>query len=301
MGNTRSSRRILAAVGTVATLMIGGCAQPIELDAAQSAVAFDRLDALSQTIGGTPEQRTAGEVLQYHAYQDPVQECMKKAGFVYTPPAFVDPYAGRAVIHMGIGTGAWLAPLDAESLGVADAAVRLSGKDVEKPNPSYDNLSPSQKDKYNAALTGCIPRETPDVNFPPTSVTLSAAFAEMLDEVSQDPRVKSAAETYPTCMAGKGFAVKNYDDLLEQMQARVNGVQVPQAGAGGSAAWLEVVAHERAAAESDSVCRRPAFETALGLTMRRIDAFEKEHADELTRVQEEWDRTVLSARAYPEF
>ncbi|MFI2712268.1 hypothetical protein ACH495_19295 [Micromonospora sp. NPDC018662] len=285
------------------TLMsaLAGCARPTSSPIGDRAAVVDQLDRLSQRIGGTPRQRTAGEVLQYHAYQDPIRDCMAKANFTYEPPRFTDPYRGRSVIHMGIGTGQWLAPLGEERIGVTDTAEIVGPQEDAGPSANYRSLSQAEKDKFETALTGCIPRDTPEVNFPPAYYPLTEKFNQMLTAASKNEPVKAAGKQYPDCMAKGNFKVDKHDDLIALIQARIGSAQPPKPNHAADAKWSSAVALEREAARLDTVCRKPAYDAALEAVAPAASEFERTEAAELTLVAQQWDDMEKRAAAYPEF
>ncbi|MFI7210151.1 hypothetical protein [Micromonospora maritima] len=297
-------RRLLAGALTVLLLGVAACAGPAgstatggaRVEAARDLAAVaERLDLLSQRIGGTPRQRTAGEVLQYHAYQDPVRRCMAAAGHRYEPPPFVDPYRGRTVIHMGLGTGWWLAPLGGERLGVTDTA-ELAG-----PDPEQRPSAPADQESFQSALSGCIPVATPEVNFPPAYGPLAERFDRMVGSVSHDRRVRAAGAGYPDCMARGGFPVGNQPELFELISGRRGDARPPAPGTPPDARWAALVAEERAAARRDAECRRPAWQAALRAVAPELAEFERSRRDDLEAVGRQWDEMVRQAAAHPEF
>ncbi|MET8067806.1 hypothetical protein ACFYON_28935 [Micromonospora sp. NPDC005686] len=289
-------------IGLLLITSVASCARPAEQVAADPAVTSERLDLLSQRIGGTPRQRTAGEVLQYHAYQDGIRDCMKDAGFTYEPPPFLDPYRGRTVIHMGIGTGQWLAPINEDRLGITDTAeLKGPNKGDTGPSASYRNLDPEDQEKFQQSLTTCIPRNTPEVNFPSSYHSLAEKYNQMLTDASKAAVVKAAGKQYPTCMAQGGFKVNSHDELVKLVLTRMGDAQPPTPGQAPSSNWSAVVQTERAAARLDADCRQPAYEAALNAVAPSVAEFERSHEAELALVSRQWHDIEAQAAAYPEF
>jgi hypothetical protein len=304
---TKRRRRHGLVSGVVSSVLVGllviagaGCARPADLTAADAADVAERLDRLSQRIGGTPAQRTAGEVLQYHAYQDPIRACMAQAGFTYTPPPFRDPYKARTVIEMGIGDGRWFAPLGQERLGVTDIAELTGPQEKHTPSASYRKLSAAEKEAYENTLTGCLPRDMADVNFPPAYYPLADAFNAMLSDAADDGSVDDAAKKYPSCMANSGIPVTSYNELIELTQARMGEAQPPPPGAVADAKWAAAAAFERQAARADATCRKPVYDLAIRAVAPAVDDFERDHHDDLAAIAEQWDDIVNRAAAHPE-
>ncbi|GAA2217311.1 hypothetical protein GCM10010429_48300 [Micromonospora olivasterospora] len=131
-------------------------------------------------------QRRAGELVQYHLYQDSIVQCMKGKDFLYTPPPFVDIYAGLTDLQ-GL-SGTWFAETTETGLGVADSAVRLAPLDVETSNPGFQRLDPKGQRLYDDALTECTPTSTPDVYIPANSSKQNDKLLDLFAKMEKSRR-----------------------------------------------------------------------------------------------------------------
>jgi hypothetical protein len=299
-----SVRRTVVAVAAalaVGSLVLSGCAGNIRVDPSRVSAGAQRLDDLSEIIGGNPHQRFAGEILQYHADQDPIKACMESQGFDYTPPAFVNPYAGLDHIHMGIGVATWFAPLDGTSLGATASAARSARDDRLSPNPGYESLDAGGKATYASALSGCVPANASQVNFPPMSLRLANEYTDVLGTVFKNPEIKSLAKEYRRCIRKAGFATDDYDQLLDGLVKDASAVGPPRNGSAPSPAWQAVVDTERKAAKADVACRREIHDVAVTLVADKVDEFAASHADDLLVVREQWADIEAAAAKFPEY
>ncbi|NUR59394.1 MAG: hypothetical protein HOV87_12100 [Catenulispora sp.] len=291
---------LAAAASAMLALTIGNTTASPKLDPASATAADDRLQQLSERIGGTVRQRRAGEILQYHQTQDHIKACMSTAGWDYTPPVFVDMYAGKQRLIMGTGAGRWMAPLTPNGLGIAEQHRRLAAFDQDNtPNPGYAKLSPADQDRYAAALTGCAPRVQRDVNFPTKSHELNVLFLRMIDNAEKDPHVADLGKTYGPCMAAAGTPAWDYEDLIAKTQQEIGQAAPGNANPSGPA-WEKAVAHERTAAAADARCRATIRDAALTLVGPAADKFTSTYAADIEQAQQDWEALIAEAMKYPE-
>ncbi|MEH1013022.1 hypothetical protein V6U90_07915 [Micromonospora sp. CPCC 206060] len=277
--------------------------QPPTLTGAARQAAIDRLARLSQVINGTPGQRSAGEILLYHAYQDPVRDCLARTGLSYPTLPFADPYAGSK--SLPVDGGLWLTPLTPQTLGLADperfALSAAQQAEQDAISSAYERLDPAARRRYDEAVIACpAPHGVGEIHFPPSWVPLNSAYQEVLTRVAKDWRVRAAGRSYPDCMRADGFPVSTYGELIELIGARIGPASLPGYGGVGGPAWSAVVEQERAAARADARCRRTAYEVALAVVAPELVRFERRYANGLARVAGEWAAMVDRARAYPE-
>ena len=277
-----------------------GCAGAARVDRTAAVDAASILDTLSERVGGTVNQRRAGELIMYHQFQDPIRDCMRRAGFDYTPPPFVDMYAGRTRAG-SIAGASWFAPIPEDELGVAADAVRVSPVDDQNhPNPGFTSLDESGRQRYNDAMNGCTPKREGNDHFPPSYVEVEGRISGLLSSVTKSSAVVDAAKGYRACMRRSGFDVATYAELYEHVQERVSRERPPVGRAKASPGWTAAVALDRAAATADATCRRPVHELAMSMAADKLSAFARDSADDIARVEREWSDMETRARQYPE-
>jgi hypothetical protein len=223
---------------------------------------------------------------------------MNKQAFSYTPPPFVDIYAG--IDHEPAAAGTWFAALNPAGLGIAEQATRLASLDSESANPGFDHLSPAGQAKYDSALTTCLPTHTPDVYIPASSSQLNDQLLQLMSEVEKNALVADAKAVYPSCMKSAGFNVTNPDELIELMQRVIAAVPHEAVGKPDRTQWTAAMDRDRAAGAADARCRQKAYDQAMMLLPARLDAFAEDHATELAGVQQDWNALVDQATAFPE-
>ncbi|MEU2614838.1 hypothetical protein ABZ570_25110 [Micromonospora sp. NPDC007271] len=201
---------------------------------------------------------------------------------------------------MGTGAGRWLAPLRADSLGVAEQHQRLAPfANDDAPNPGFERLDAKQQGDYLASLSRCSPRVAVDVNFPQSSHELNDKFLDMIASLEREPEVAEVAKQYEPCMRDAAAPASDYEDLITKIQETV-GQAAPGEAAPRGAKWEAAVAKERAAAAADAHCRKPIRIIALQNAGPVIQQFATDHATELVQVQKDWDALVVQASQYPE-
>jgi hypothetical protein len=273
------------------------CAQPISIDPATVAEATSHLGLIYEQINGTPKQRRAGELVQYHLYQDAIVQCMKEKGFSYTPPPFVDIYAGLTDLR-GL-SGTWFAETSETSLGVADSAVRLAPLDAKTSNPGFNQLEPKDQKLYDDALTGCAPTNTPDVYIPVSSSKQDDKLLDLLSKIEEKREVAKAISAYRSCMKDHKLTVDNPDHLIEQLQQKFSNVPHEAIGKPDRPEWVAAVQEERAAA-ADAKCRKPVRELSAMFISTELAQFEADNRAGIQQAQDDWDDLVKQAGKYPE-
>ena len=266
------------------------------------AAAEAALNSLTNRIYGTPAQRRAGEILFYHDRQDPLRACMAQARFTYTPPPFVDIYANATSFPIPDGVGEWTALIDKSKIGIGigNSTINSSGLDADRPNPSYDKLSPKDKASYNAALDNCLKsaRDPGDDNFPSAKASLDDQLVKLVASVEHQPEIVTSASGYASCMRAAGIPVKNYHDLIDTVQRHFATAEPPLAHQAASQAWLNAVSYEGNAAMADATCRQPTHNAVMLLLLPQLGPFVATHAAELTLVDQQWSDIIAKAATY---
>lgn len=282
--------------------LLASCARPVQVDADAAADGERSLAELATTIWGTRQQKAAGEVLQYHAYQDAIKSCMAENGFTYDPPPFGEPYTAGADVPIPDGLGKWVGTRSADRLGngVATAAIQLAPLTEERANPYFDKLDASAKMSYDAALDACQPDPYPQVNFPKLTAGLGDELAQVVASVEKRADVRERGNEYAQCLSSKGFSAQTHSELIIAAQAEVGKQKPPGPGDTAGAGWTQAVNFEKSAAAADAVCREPVQQLILTIIPPRLDEFEAKFAADLTAVATQWDALVTQASRYPE-
>jgi hypothetical protein len=72
---------------------------------------------------------------------------------------------------------------------------------------------------------------------------------------------------------------------------------IPEPGESGTDQWQDFLAYEQAALQVDMNCRGQQHAQAMALLDPQLDQFEKEHADDISRLRTEWQQLVVQASA----
>ena len=295
-------RRTSTLVVSLVLSVLASCARPVEVDPGAAADGEKKLAQLATTIWGTRQQKAAGEVLQYHAYQDPIKACMDSHGFTYNPPPFAEPYTAGADVPIPDGLGKWVGSRKSDRLGsgLATTAMQLAPLDDERDNPYFDNLDAATKKKYDVALDACQPDPYPKVNFPKLTAKLDDELAKVVASVEKRPDVSERGKHYASCLSSKGFTAETHSELITAAQAEIGQHKPPRPGAVAGTGWTKAVDFEKSAAAADATCREPVQLLILTILPPRLDEFESEFAADLEAVADEWDVIVAQAAKYPE-
>jgi len=297
---------VAAAVMTTG-ISVAGCGDgsPDRLDkprvAGDASRIAERLSAVSGQVGGSVSERRAGEIVAYHLYQSPIQNCMARAGFSYTPPPFVDIYRGLTKLDMPTGSGVWLAPLSRTGLGVSDTERRLAGVATEGPNPGLDRLDAKGQRAYLVRLNQCQPPAEvyAEANVPSTARNLTSQLGELVEQVESRPEVSGKAAGYASCMRLAGFPAANPVELRQSIAGSFPlRTEAPAVGRSGSTAWEAAAKSEQAAAAADARCRATPYTTALSLLGPKLEAFVLQHESDIEDARRQWSDLVVQAQRY---
>jgi len=299
---------VAAAVITAAGISVAGCGGRTPAGVDKPLVATDasriaeRLSAVSGQVGGSVSERRAGEIVTYHLYQSPIQNCMARAGFSYTPPPFVDLYRGLTKLDMPTGSGVWLAPLSRTGLGVSDTERRLAGVATEGPNPGFDRLDAKGQRAYLVRLNQCQPPAAAyaEANIPPTARNLTSRLGELVEQVESRPEVSGKAAGYASCMRSAGFPAANPVELRQSIAGSFPlRTEASAVGRSGSTAWEAAAKSEQAAAAADARCRAGLYMIALSLLEPQLEAFVLQHESDIEDARRQWADLVVQAQRYP--
>ncbi|NBE81060.1 hypothetical protein [Micromonospora rubida] len=293
--------RALAGVGLLAATatLAGGCAAGTT-DAGpagpRSAGVQQSLDRLAGQIGGGLDDRRAGQLLTYVAYQRPIRDCMADAGFDYTPPRFVNPYEHWPAVRP-LSMYDEIVPVDpahvtANGLYVAADLARTPTPDSD--DPGHDRLNKAGKAGYGAQVDKCEPpsKQYQDVGTPALAAKLFGDLDTLVGSVAGTSKVKAHSAGYATCMARRGISAANREELTGVVRDSYAALLDTESGrlavATTSPQFVTAKAGEQAAAQADANCRRAAYELTLALLEPKLAAFEADHATELTRLAADW-------------
>ncbi|RGC70874.1 hypothetical protein C5N14_00030 [Micromonospora sp. MW-13] len=254
------------------------------------------LDRLARQIDGDLDDRRAGQLLTYVAYQRPIRDCMADAKLDYTPPRFVNPYEHWQAVRP-LSMYDEIVPVDtahvtANGLYVAADLTRTPTPDSD--NPGHDRLNKAGKAAYAAQVTKCQPsaKEYQNAGTPALSAKLFADLDTLVGSVVSTSEVKAQSAGYATCMAKRGINAANREELAGVVRNSYAPLLDTDSGrlavATTSPQFVTAKAGEQAAAQADADCRRPAYELTLTLLEPKLAAFEADHATELTQMAADW-------------
>ncbi|MCX4469567.1 hypothetical protein OOK41_04510 [Micromonospora sp. NBC_01655] len=254
------------------------------------------LDRLARQIDGDLDDRRAGQLLTYVAYQRPIRDCMADAKLDYTPPRFVNPYEHWQAVRP-LSMYDEIVPVDtahvtANGLYVAADLTRTPTPDSD--NPGHDRLNKAGKAAYAAQVTKCQPpaKEYQNAGTPALSAKLFADLDTLVGSVVSTSEVKAQSAGYATCMAKRGINAANREELAGVVRNSYAPLLDTDSGrlavATTSPQFVTAKAGEQTAAQADADCRRPAYELTLTLLEPKLAAFEADHATELTQMAADW-------------
>lgn len=269
-----------------ALLGLASCGQSPVLarpDAATVTNAEARLADLYSRARGSRAERSAGAYVVYRLYQDGVRTCMNAAGWKYTPPPFIDEWAGWES-DAGTGDTKWLSPLmltpvtrRAQGLSLAQ---RAQAKQGTQAGPSMA-LSPADRRRYSSALNSCANPNTgyQDAYHPAEAEQLASALETMVGKV--DRELSSYAVAYRACMRAAGFNVPDHrEELFSEVEKAVpaDPQDILAPGEPDTTQWSRAKAVEAPLAAADVKCRRPIRDQGYALLAPRISQFGRDHA-----------------------
>ena len=288
-----------ASSDSLGTGSAGSAAQPA---AAGQAASVAQLGQLRLAAMGTVAQRRAGEKVYFHTAQDPIRDCMAKAGFTYVVPAFQDIYAGFTdqMLADAPEGGGWLAATSTTGFGLAaraDAqrASMASAGAALRAAPaagSYETLSPADQARYNTTVAGCqqaAPNYT-QTNFPAGAEELNASLTTLQTNVLRDPEAARITKGYASCMDAGGFTANSPDELQQALA-------FPNADP-STATWQQAARQADTAAARDQKCRGPLLAVADRLLGPRLPTWRNQHSTQLQSVQAGWQTITTKAAQY---
>jgi len=285
-----------------------GLGTPVDLSAgavAERVQAEVQLNGIEVRLNGTLEQRSSAAKLVYTRFQAPIVRCMSAAGLRYTPPRFVDPYAGWADERV-LAEDEVLAPVDLPTVSrdallvsahAHDAAVELE-RQGRNGNAGFTSLGPQEQLLYARQSQVCLPapESYADLGVMPGSSNLNAALDEVLSKAKRSPGVRQAVSRYPSCMRAQGFPVPTRVELVKQLEGRFRpGTAAPVASGGDI--WNALVKQEHDAAAADVKCRLPAHDLAYSGLAEELVRFAVMHDEALQQVDSAWSGTARAADA----
>ncbi len=291
----------------VVSLLFSGCGRisnrtstgPGTPEASATSEMDARLADLDTAISGTAKEKSAGQYLANRALNEPIQACMKDLGYPYDYH-FVDQWIGT--VDPGGSSETSTAPLMAtttssDAQGTLDAFREEQRLEAATPEAGSIKDSPG----YAKALDQC----EPDSNYAEqTSPEGAMALASDLNEVVMGVEEKMGpTEPYDVCMANAGYDVvfddvDGYQGLQVLLQSQLPASDlIPEPGESGTDQWQDFLAYEHAALQVDMNCRGQQHAEAMALLDPQLDQFEKEHADDISRLRTEWQQLVVQASA----
>lgn len=215
----------------------------------------------------------AGLRLRQHRVEELIRDCMKAAGFEYTP---VDPVAADAAL-LGSATLAEDEFTRQFGYGIATLYERRAARVADPNRAIRDALSPADRAAYDRTLRG----ENQDATFREavdsgdfsrlggcTARAAEQAFGgagvlttliDKLDDldrrIDNDQRMVTARRNWVTCMRDQGYDFTEPDDIDRHLQDRLAAIVGDEAGGDFDRAALAALGQEEVAlAKADYGC-----------------------------------------------
>lgn len=280
------------ATALLATLTACGAHTPDPADSTSSP-ADVRTDArrVYESFAGTTLQRNAGYVLEAHAHNAAMDQCMEERGFPgwdwslsrqYAAP--VDPLAASD----------WFAGLEIPVWSQNEMAMR-SFLDAERQMNEDD---PSKE--HERAVTECLgsTERTSDADAskaasPAVARELQESWRSMLRQADRD--LGGELADYSHCMNQLPILVDagaEYDELGGVMSGEAGKAGPPPAPEADPSThtpqWKHFLAVEQEVLSYDADCRREVYDEGIGSLGPLIAAFADEHAAEIRAAQDGW-------------
>jgi hypothetical protein len=216
----------------------------------------------------------AGLRLRQRSVEELIRDCMKAAGFEYTP---VDPAAADAALlgsanvsddefkeQFGYGIST-LYERRAQRLGDPNAAIRDALSPADQAAYDHALRGASQDATFFLAvdsgdfsqLGGCTMEATETV-FGGAEVlsTMVGKLDELEERINNDPRMVAALRRWVTCVRDEGFSFAQPDDVDHYLQDKLEAIVGSEPGAQDydTAALAALQQEEMAIAEADYGC-----------------------------------------------
>ncbi|MEW1721064.1 hypothetical protein [Streptomyces sp. NPDC093109] len=271
---------VLAAVLFPLLTACGGDSDSASANTKTGAKSGSNADAGSGSVDEKQEQR----VKDNDAYENLLTDCMKKAGFEYTP-TLGDIYAPSTAFAAISGADYELAKKYRQKYGFGgsyaslvypnDGELKSAGATEESPNAAYQaSLTESQKDAYMVARSGkdwatdngrpkgCEGSARAEVYGSDADVDAKEKAEQEADKANElklngDSELVELAQTYASCLTKEGMEPSNTQPTAIGDELRLNGGG-GAAAAGGPAA----VGEEKSVDEAKSLLTKE-IETAL--------------------------------------
>ena len=293
------SRLTLAALSLV--LIATACGSGVKQSAVLSSqgeisAAETRLHNLYAAISGSSLERTAGEFVAHHKFQDAIVACMRALGFTYRPPAYTDVWASWAPDSVTAGTR-WLAPLKDDPV-----TGRIQGQVPAAREAAVQESAPGPvlSAAYLAACPSCNnPANGYEEAYHPAGYSqLLTPFYRMFERV--DAQLTGAfAGSYASCMTSRGTDNTTYAELVNDIKAHLPEIsQIPTPGEAPDSAWQAAKAYESSVASSDKTCRQAAHDLGYSMLVPKLNEFEATYANELVVIREEWRALIAHAKSF---
>lgn len=283
------------------TLALGGCgtaASPRSIVGAQQLA-----DRLHQQINGTAIQREAGNYLVWRALNDPVKECMAKAGYKLRPTFFP---LEKGLQAKGNGTSGtiWLGEphLRIVSEQAQGGVLENRAHDAKEAEPATRRQS---TDAYQRAAHRCDSKAAAKAGSPESlaqakgSEKLSGELNSVIFAVDES---LGNPDDYASCMANSGFDVRGGDDegysamnmyLLRKLPPSS---QIPAPGESAGSAWTAFLDLEGKVLDADAACRQSEYERGMAELGPKLANFAEVHKAEIAAVVAKWNNMVTQAQ-----
>lgn len=272
--------RAMAATAVLAVLLTAACAARPAADGA--AVYQELLD----TLHGSAEARLAVEARANAAFQQAIADCMRKAGFSYTP-APPENLSGGPIVPSDLTS---LAPFGIGEFGVADFKRHVAEAADLTTNPGYTTLrTDRERAAYDSALGPCVSAAPEVAPFSPTGQhELVMELDEIMTAAERQPAAAAKLAAYAVCMRRAGYAVENYLQLYQLVDAAFPDPTVGWAALSADPRWIAAVDVEHRAAAVDEVCRAELRDHVMAAARPVLTQFAVRHAGALAAASRQW-------------
>lgn len=283
----------LALAATMRAVSVADQAPALDsLSGAQAVQA--RLESIDDKTYGTWEQHSAGAYLDYAANTAAVQPCMASKGEDFGYP-FIDPFAGRTDSGLGSSWGAPLMLTSSSQNALASAAYDWRSERLGQGNPDLHWHDKSQS--YQRAYSQCRHLRKNHPGHPKGYIDVPSLLAVLVDGIE---RRFGPTSDYDDCMLDAGYDVYWDDfggpDAMHQMvEAEAPGLDLPPDQLVETDAWQEYLAFEQEVLKADYDCRAARFSKVMAMLDEPLAEFEREHAQEIAQMQEDWQHIVSDA------
>jgi hypothetical protein len=270
---------------------------------------FDRAHqvaaSLWDSIAGTAEQESAVQYVTGWRLNHVVDECMRARGIAWNH--------WRKVENLSVSDGLpnWLRqpmrPVVSESVLLQARLVRAMDVPPSDPLTGRNGqvldrcLTMRQRTKHPEASDD----EVEKLFSPKFDASVAKAYGRLIERVI---RRLPSDDLYARCMKRAGSPVHGeandggYTDFniaTERIRRTAPPLRdIPEQGETGSEAWHKFLGREQELLRDDASCRKAEYEKGMAELAPKLNAFRRQHAEELKRLRAHWASVDQEAKAH---